>query len=578
MDQSSQSYMLANITHLHSEQLLQGLNLLRQHHELCDIVLQVGDVKIHAHKVVLASISPYFKAMFTGNLSEKENTQVEFQCVDEAALQAIIEYAYTGTVFISQETVESLLPAANLLQIKLVLKECCAFLESQLDVGNCIGISRFAETYGCHELYLAANKFICQNFEDVCQTEEFFELTNSELHEIVSNDCLNVVSEESVFYALEAWIKYDVQERQKFLSPLLHCVRLPLLSVKFLTRLYEANHLIRDDHTCKHLLNEALKYHFMPEHRLSHQTVLKTQPRCAPKVLCAVGGKAGLFTCLESMEMYFPQDDSWISLAPLSTPRYEFGLCTLDQKLYVVGGIATVAGGIVTQMRQGINYRKHESSVECWDPVTNTWTSVERMNECRSTLGTVVLAGELYALGGYDGQSCLQSVEKYIPKAKEWQHVAPMIKTRSCFAGAVLDGMIYAIGGYGPAHMNSVERYDPAKDSWEMVAPMADKRINFGVSVMLGFIFVVGGHNGVSHLSSIERYDPHQNQWTVCRPMTEPRTGVGAAVIDNYLYVVGGHSGATYLNTVQKYDPISDTWLDSAGMAYSRCNFGLTAL
>lgn len=578
MDQSSQSYMLANITHLHSEQLLQGLNLLRQHHELCDIVLQVGDVKIHAHKVVLASISPYFKAMFTGNLSEKENTQVEFQCVDEAALQAIIEYAYTGTVFISQETVESLLPAANLLQIKLVLKECCAFLESQLDVGNCIGISRFAETYGCHELYLAANKFICQNFEDVSQTEEFFELTNSELHEIVSNDCLNVVSEESVFYALEAWIKYDVQERQKFLSQLLHCVRLPLLSVKFLTRLYEANHLIRDDHTCKHLLNEALKYHFMPEHRLSHQTVLKTQPRCAPKVLCAVGGKAGLFTCLESMEMYFPQDDSWIGLAPLSMPRYEFGLCTLDQKVYVVGGIATTAGGIVTHMRQGINMRKHESSVECWDPVTNTWTSVERMNECRSTLGTVVLAGELYALGGYNGQSCLQSVEKYIPKANEWQPVAPMIKTRSCFAGAVLDGMIYAIGGYGPAHMNSVERYDPAKDSWEMVAPMADKRINFGVSVMLGFIFVVGGHNGVSHLSSIERYDPHQNQWTVCRPMTEPRTGVGAAVIDNYLYVVGGHSGATYLNTVQKYDPISDTWSDSAGMAYSRCNFGLTAL
>lgn len=152
------------------------------------------------------------------------------------------------------------------------------------------------------------------------------------------------------------------------------------------------------------------------------------------------------------MEMYFPQDDSWIGLAPLSIPRFEFGLCTLDQKVYVVGGIATTAGGIVTQMRQGI--RKHESSVECWDPVTNTWTSVERMNECRSTLGTVVLAGELYALGGYNGQSCLQSVEKYIPKAKEWQPVAPMIKTRSCFAGAVLDGMIYAIGGYGPAHMN----------------------------------------------------------------------------------------------------------------------------
>uniref|UniRef100_A0A671LSE9 BTB domain-containing protein n=1 Tax=Sinocyclocheilus anshuiensis TaxID=1608454 RepID=A0A671LSE9_9TELE len=274
-----------NLTRPHSEQLLQGLQLLRQDHELCDIVLRVGDAKIHAHKVVLASISPYFKAMFTGNLSEKETSEVEFQCVDEAALKAIVEYAYTGTVFISQETVETLLPAANLLQVKLVLKECCSFLESQLDAGNCIGISRFAETYGCHELCLSTSKFICQHFEEVCQTEEFLELTRAELDEIVSNDCLNVLTEESVFYALESWIKYDLTERQQYLAQLLHCVRLPLLSVKFLTRLYEANHLIRDDHACKHLLNEALKYHFMPEHRLSYQTVLSTRPRCAPKVL-----------------------------------------------------------------------------------------------------------------------------------------------------------------------------------------------------------------------------------------------------------------------------------------------------
>ncbi|XP_060118467.1 kelch-like protein 28 [Heteronotia binoei] len=571
MDQPSPTYMIANLTPLHSEQLLQGLNLLRQHHELCDIILRVGDVKIHAHKVVLASISPYFKAMFGGNLSEKENSEVEFQCIAEAALQAIVEYAYTGTVFISQDTVESLLPAANLLQIKLVLKECCTFLESQLDPGNCIGISRFAETYGCHDLYLAANKYICQNFEDVCQTEEFFELTHSELDEIVSNDCLNVVTEETVFYALESWIKYDVQERQKYLAQLLHCVRLPLLSVKFLTRLYEANHLIRDDHTCKHLLNEALKYHFMPEHRLSYQTVLTTRPRCPPKVLCAVGGKAGLFACLESVEMYFPQNDSWIGLAPLRVPRYEFGICVLDQKIYVMGGIAAPTC-------QGADYNKHERSVECWDPDTNTWASLESMSEGRSTLGVAVLAREIYALGGYDGQSYLQSVEKYIARVKEWQPIAPMGKTRSCFSAAVLDGMIYAIGGYGPAHMNSVERYDPSKDSWETVAPMADKRINFGVGVMLGFIFVVGGHNGVSHLSSIERYDPHQNQWTVCRPMKEPRTGVGAAVIDTDLYVVGGHSGSSYLNTVQKYDPVSDAWLDTAGMMHCRCNFGLTAL
>lgn len=96
MDQQDQSYMFASLKRPHSEQLLQGLQLLRQDHELCDIVLRVGDSKIHAHKVVLASISPYFKAMFTGNLSEKETSEVEFQCIDETALQVCLEPADTS--------------------------------------------------------------------------------------------------------------------------------------------------------------------------------------------------------------------------------------------------------------------------------------------------------------------------------------------------------------------------------------------------------------------------------------------------------------------------------------------------
>uniref|UniRef100_A0A8C5J3Q5 Kelch like family member 28 n=1 Tax=Junco hyemalis TaxID=40217 RepID=A0A8C5J3Q5_JUNHY len=499
MDGSSPPFLLAKLTPLHSEQLLQGLNLLRQHQELCDVVLRAGEAKIHAHKAVLASISPYFKAMFTGNLSEKENAEVEFQCVDEAALQAIVEYAYTGTVFISQDTVESLLPAANLLQV------CCAAMEQPVSV--------------CHVL-----PHLCQE-----------PLSSPPLLRagLIEQVLARVVVPDQVVGLVEAREELDAEQGQAHAVQQLRQVLLALLHV---------------------VLDPGLQG---VEHRLLRQHVQ------------AVVGHD--LVQLRVMEMYFPQNDSWIGLAPLSIPRYEFGVCVLEQKMYVVGGIAT-------HVCQGISYRKHESSVECWDPDTNTWSSLERMFESRSTLGVAVLAGELYALGGYDGQSYLRSVEKYVPKGKEWQLVAPMSRTRSCFAAAVLDGMIYAIGGYGPAHMNSMERYDPSKNSWETVASMADKRINFGVGVMLGFIFVVGGHNGVSHLSSIERYDPHQNQWTVCRPMKEPRTGVGAAVIDNHLYVVGGHSGSSYLNTVQRYEPISDSWLDSAGMMYCRCNFGLTAL
>ena len=41
------------------------MDSMRQNTELCDVILAVDDVKIAAHKVVLAATSPYFHAMFT---------------------------------------------------------------------------------------------------------------------------------------------------------------------------------------------------------------------------------------------------------------------------------------------------------------------------------------------------------------------------------------------------------------------------------------------------------------------------------------------------------------------------------
>lgn len=46
-----------------------SMNRMRQRGLLCDIVLHVSNKEIKAHKVVLASCSPYFHAMFTSEYS-----------------------------------------------------------------------------------------------------------------------------------------------------------------------------------------------------------------------------------------------------------------------------------------------------------------------------------------------------------------------------------------------------------------------------------------------------------------------------------------------------------------------------
>lgn len=44
-----------------------AINRMRCNAQLCDVKLSVGGENINAHKVILASASPYFYAMFNGN-------------------------------------------------------------------------------------------------------------------------------------------------------------------------------------------------------------------------------------------------------------------------------------------------------------------------------------------------------------------------------------------------------------------------------------------------------------------------------------------------------------------------------
>ena len=68
-DSGSNSNLQYHFTDIaHSKDLVNALKFLRQDEDLCDIVLRVGGTNISAHKVVLSASSPYFKAMFTGEL------------------------------------------------------------------------------------------------------------------------------------------------------------------------------------------------------------------------------------------------------------------------------------------------------------------------------------------------------------------------------------------------------------------------------------------------------------------------------------------------------------------------------
>ncbi|KAI5737572.1 hypothetical protein M8J76_014804 [Diaphorina citri] len=488
-DRPASPACLTHTSDKHPRVVLSEVSALRRHRELCDVVLNVGARKIFAHRVVLSACSPYFRAMFTGELAESRQ---------------------------AESNVQTLLPAACLLQLVEIQDICCEFLKRQLDPSNCLGIRAFADTHSCRDLLRIADKFTQHNFQEVMESEEFLILPVAQLVDIISSDELNVRSEEQVFNAIMSWLKYNVSERRQHLAQVLQHVRLPLLSPKFLVGTVGSDLLVRSDEACRDLVDEAKNYLLLPQER-----PLMQGPRTRPRKPSRRG-----------------------------------------EVLFAVGGWCS--GDAI-------------SSVERYDPQTNQWScDVAPTTSCRTSVGVAVLDGFLYAVGGQDGVQCLNHVERYDPKENKWSRVAPMTTRRLGVAVAVLGGFLYAIGGSdGQSPLNTVERFDPKLNRWTAMAPMSTRRKHLGCAVFNNVIYAVGGRDDSMELSSAEKYNPHTNTWLPIVAMTSRRSGVGLAVVNGQLYAVGGFDGTSYLKTIEVYDPDSNQWKLCGAMNYRRLGGGV---
>ena len=90
-------------------------------------------------------------------------------------------------------------------------------------------------------------------------------------------------------------------------------------------------------------------------------------------ILYALGGGTTFGAILTTVEAYDPATDSWTGKAPMLTPRHSLGVTAINGTLYAVGG-ATI-GTLVP------------APVEAYDPSTDTWTAKASMPTPRSHLG-----------------------------------------------------------------------------------------------------------------------------------------------------------------------------------------------
>ncbi len=256
----------------------------------------------------------------------------------------------------------------------------------------------------------------------------------------------------------------------------------------------------------------------------------------------AIGGSDGTDP-LNTVEAYDPATDMWTTKAPLPVALWAPAAAVVNGKLYVIGGSDNTSTFATVD------------TVYEYDPVGDAWITKAPMPTPRGWLSLGVAndgsGDKIYAIGGYEGNVTfldLATVEEYDPVADSWTTVASMLTARETLAVGVVNGKIYAAGGYDyivDVIYDTVEEYDPVGDTWTPKAALPAVRVGPAGGVANGKFYVIGGADGGWAIQdSVYEYDLGNDAWVTKAPLPTARLYHGVGVVDDTLYAIGGNNGS----------------------------------
>ncbi|XP_017285605.1 kelch-like protein 9 [Kryptolebias marmoratus] len=549
----------------HGAAVLQGFNAFRADETLCDVVLIPGDSKesFPVHRVIMASSSDYFKAMFTGGMREQEMREIKLHGVTKVGLKNVIDFIYTSKVILDMGNLQDTLEAANFLQVMPLLSFCNELLSSEITIDNCVEVERIATDLLLDDVLLNIGKFVSQNLTALVDSGRYLELSDISIANALSSNSLKGFSELELYHIAKGWLDYEAPKRHSSIYALMRHIRFPLMSPSELIQISqdeeeEANSMMRSDTACVNLLLEASNYQMMPYMQPALQTE-RTQIRSDSTHILALGGvmRQQLVVSRE-LRVYDETTEHWRALRPMEVPRYQHGLALLGGFLFIVGGQSTYDTKGKTAIDSAYRY----------DPRFDKWLQIASLNEKRTFFHLSSLKGKLFAVGGRNVSGEIDTVECYNLKKNEWTFVTNMVEPHYGHAGTVHGGLMYISGGITrDTFQKELWCYDPVADTWGRRADMMELRGLHCMCTVGDRLYVMGGNHfrGTSDYDDVlgcEYYSPDTDQWTVVASMPRGQSDVGVTVFNGQIYVVGGYSwnSRCMIDIVQRYDPEEDVW------------------
>ncbi|KAG8005970.1 Kelch-like protein 33 [Nibea albiflora] len=241
--------------------------------------------------------------------------------------------------------------------------------------------------------------------------------------------------------------------------------------------------------------------------------------------LYVLGGRKyyGALDILKSALRFDLSRCTWERLPDMLCQRDYFSAVCLGGKVFALGG--------------NCDDSRCLDAVEYYSPEENTWRQAHPLDTAVYCHAAAVVDGQIYISGGCDHhQRCLPSMWHYHP-SRGCSARAPMT-VGAGRAGHIMlalgRGLVVA-GGLQPLWMGFgdqllCELYDTTHDSWSSIPALPQPHLSPGATVLRGQLYVMGGSSASTARDTqwVHRYDPVDRCWENLGAMPHPYTDLAA--------------------------------------------------
>ena len=458
----------------------------------CDVTLTTNQSaadnhqSVECHKLVLLSLSPYFKSLLS--LKDDQINIIDVSPVSINVVKEIIGFLYNGECLLHHSTLIETLETSVTWKLPLLTEECFTYIRKFKDMDYAGGFYELSLKHQNIDAIYDLSNYIREHFDELSEGNHLVQLSLKAFCEIIKSDEVNVETEDVICATAISLIENE--ESDEDITKCLKLIRYEYLTSDYLLDVALSQPIMKNEPQKSYLKN-AHKYQCNKEKMQPEKTARFWRPRqrlvyinkkkkireiseentslliAAPDwidhvtSLCTRGSTILFVSC----SSYKPRYGRNMTLVSLSEPCYIKTLPDLPERIHGAGVVNTgthiyVMGG--ARYVDGTGYRSDAVDRLCL--MSNEWETCSPLLEDVLQPVTLLHNQYLFVMGSVLEQETSTKVQRYNMETSEWTFIEdlPFAIHNLCAAAVVYKNRLTVLSS---EHLMS---YEQESDTWSV--------------------------------------------------------------------------------------------------------------